>query len=238
MGERLVQPPSIPEGNQAMVNRETNSDEIKCQQVWREISNYLEDDVDASLRLAMDQHFRTCVRCRSVLEGTRNVVRLYSDERMIEMPAGFSVRMKRRLQQNARAGHSRWSSWYAWMVPLAALLLITGGIRVANSLTVTHPMKTAHGQPAQEIPPDMPVVVTTGAKLFHASGCPFIHNKQTERILTAREAMREGYVPCLRCMRKYLNTTIVGKGAGSGTDNPDLYANQDDDDLDAGGGGQ
>jgi len=221
-----------------MVNREPNSQELKCQEMWREISNYLEGDVDSSLRLAMDEHFRTCAGCRSVLEGTRNVVRLYRDERMIEMPAGFSLRLKKRLDQTTRAGSSRWSSWYAWVVPVAALLLITGGIRLANSLTVTHPMKTAHGQPAQEIPPDMPVIVTTGTKLFHAAGCPFIHHKQTERILTASEAMREGYVPCLRCMRKYLNTNVVGKKMGPGADDPDLYANQQDDDDDADGGGQ
>ena len=57
---------------------------VSCKQVWREISNYLEGDVDAGLRTAMDEHFRSCKRCASVLEGTRNVIRLYSDERMID----------------------------------------------------------------------------------------------------------------------------------------------------------
>ncbi len=221
-----------------MVNREASPQELKCEQVWREISNYLEGDVDASLRVAMDQHFRTCQRCRSVLEGTRNVVRLYTDERMIEMPAGFSRRLETRLAQSASATRTRWSSWYAWMVPVAALLLITGGIRVANSLTASHPMKTAHAQPAREIPPDMPVIVTAGAKVFHAAGCPFIHNKQTERTLTAREAMREGYIPCLRCMRKYLNTSVVGKNAKSAEDDADSEAIEQDGDGDAQDGGQ
>ncbi len=56
----------------------------------------------------------------------------------------------------------------------------------------------------------MPVVVSAGAKEFHAAGCEFIHNKDKERTLTAREAMREGYVPCVRCMRKYLETASKG----------------------------
>jgi methylphosphotriester-DNA--protein-cysteine methyltransferase len=56
----------------------------------------------------------------------------------------------------------------------------------------------------------MLVVVTADAKLFHAPGCGVIHNKDTEKTMTAKEAMREGYVPCLRCMRKYLNTASAG----------------------------
>jgi hypothetical protein len=52
----------------------------------------------------------------------------------------------------------------------------------------------------------MVVVVSAGAKEFHLRGCEFIHNKDREKTLTAKEALREGYVPCVRCMRKYLQT--------------------------------
>ncbi|PYX70817.1 MAG: hypothetical protein DMG78_17565 [Acidobacteria bacterium] len=82
---------------------------VNCQQVWKEISNYIEGDLDAGLRVAMEEHFGTCTRCKSVLEGTQNVVRLYSDERMIEVPTGFGRRLERRLAQGARVRrHSRY----------------------------------------------------------------------------------------------------------------------------------
>jgi hypothetical protein len=186
---------------------------VKCEQVWHEISNYLEGDVDPALRAAMDEHFRTCKRCSSVLEGTRNVISLYGDERMMEVPSGFGRRLERRLAQNVRVTGGRWSVWSTWLVPVAALVLIAGGLRVANSLTAGPELKSEHAQPGQGIPPDMLVVVTSDAKLFHAAGCDFIHNKQTERTLTAREAMRQGYVPCLRCMREYLHTAAKGHSA-------------------------
>jgi len=183
---------------------------VTCERVWQEISNYLEGDIDSGLRAAMDQHFQTCKRCHSVLEGTRNVIHLYGDERMIEVPAGFSHRLERRLAQSARVSRSRWSSWSAWMVPVAALALIAGGLRLANSLTVAHPLQSEHAQPGRNIPPDMQVVVTADAKVFHVAGCGVIHNKATERTLTAKEAIAQGYVPCLRCMRKYLQTARAG----------------------------
>jgi hypothetical protein len=49
---------------------------VNCEQVWREISNFLEDDLDPGLRSAMQEHFQECKRCTAVLEGTRNVVQL------------------------------------------------------------------------------------------------------------------------------------------------------------------
>jgi hypothetical protein len=178
--------------------------------VWHEISNYLEGEVDSALRLAMDEHFSTCQRCSSVLEGTRNVIRLYGDQRMIEAPAGFGRRLEKRLAQNARVSGTRWSTWSAWLVPVAALLLFAGGLHVANSLTVTPELKSEHAQPGWGIPPDMQVVVTADAKVFHVAGCGVIHNKETERTLTAKEAIEQGYVPCLRCMREYLHTASAG----------------------------
>jgi hypothetical protein len=184
---------------------------VNCEQVWHEISNYLEGEVEPALRMAMNEHFRTCKRCASVLEGTRNVIRLYGDERMIEVPAGFGRRLEKRLARNARV--SRWSTWSAWLVPVAALGLIAGGLRFANSLTVGEPLKSEHAQAGRGIPPDMMVVVSADAKIFHVAGCEFIHNKDKVRTLTAKEAMHEGYVPCLRCMRKYLQVAVVGNEA-------------------------
>jgi anti-sigma factor RsiW len=184
---------------------------VKCEQVWQEISNYLEGEVDAALRSAMDAHFGTCDRCRSVLEGTRNVIQLYNDERMIEAPAGFGRRLEKRLAQNVRVSGSRWSTWSAWLVPVAALVLVTGGLRLANSLTVSPPIKSEHAQTGHDIPPDMLVLVTDGAKVFHVAGCGVIHNKDKVRTLTARAAMQEGYVPCVRCLRKYVESAVEGR---------------------------
>src|SRR5579864_1416804 len=184
-----------------------------CELVWREVSNYVDGEVDAALRSAMDEHFQSCPKCRSVLEGMRNVIRLYGDERMMEAPAGFGRRLENRLAQRVRTSRSRWSSRSAWLVPVAALALITGAIRFASSLTVEHPLQSEHAQQAKGIPPDMVVVVSTDAKVFHVPGCDFIHNKKTERTLTAKEAMQQGYVPCLRCMRKYLETASVSGGS-------------------------
>ena len=58
---------------------------ISCAEVWREISNYLEDEVSADLRTRMDEHFKGCKRCTAVLVGTRNVVRLVGDASVFDL---------------------------------------------------------------------------------------------------------------------------------------------------------
>jgi methylphosphotriester-DNA--protein-cysteine methyltransferase len=87
------------------------------------------------------------------------------------------------------------------MVLIAGTLIMTGSSR--------SPLKSQHAEQAKDIPPDMTVVVSSGAKLFHVPGCEFIHDKASERTLTAKEAMREGYVPCPRCLRQYLKTGLA-----------------------------
>jgi predicted PP-loop superfamily ATPase len=192
-----------------MVDKQANGQALNCEQVWREISNYVDGEVDAALRAAMDEHFHTCQRCASVLVGTRNVISLYSDERMLEVPAGFGRRLEQRLEkrlaQNARP--RRWSTWSAWLVPVAALALITAGVWLANSWTGARQARSEMAAIERNIPPDMQVVVSDGAKLFHVAGCPFIHNKEKAHTLTAKEAIDQGYTPCLRCLRKYVDTT-------------------------------
>ena len=72
--------------------------EISCLEVWREISNYIDDDVDTDLRARMEAHFKVCAHCKAVLDGTRNVVKLVADGVEYDLPAGFSKRLYQKIQ--------------------------------------------------------------------------------------------------------------------------------------------
>ena len=73
--------------------------EISCVEVWRELSNYVEGNVDPELCQRMEEHFKGCEHCTAVLDGTRNVVRLVGDGRSFDLPVGFSDRLKKRLKE-------------------------------------------------------------------------------------------------------------------------------------------
>jgi Putative zinc-finger len=77
--------------------------EISCVEVWREISNYVENDVEPELRRRIEDHFRICEHCTAVLDGTRNVVKLVGDGRAFHLPQGFSNRLRSRLAAEGAA---------------------------------------------------------------------------------------------------------------------------------------
>jgi hypothetical protein len=52
--------------------------------------------------------------------------------------------------------------------------------------------------------PQRLVAIVDGGKMFHVPGCPFMHG--TYHMVTAEEAVREGYAPCTRCMRGALRS--------------------------------
>ena len=176
---------------------------VNCEEVWREISNYLDGGIEPNLRFAMEAHIRGCRCCAAVLDGTRNIVQLYGDERMLEVPLGFSQRLQHRLEEENMPRSRR--GFLGWMVAAAAAIVVAGSFEAARSSVFSNPqLRSQQAQPGVGVPPDMPVVVSTDGKTFHAAGCPFIHDKAHIQTIAAREAMRQGYAPCVRCMRKYL----------------------------------
>ena len=70
---------------------------IECKHVWEHISAYIDSEVAEDLRSEIDRHLETCEICSAVLDSTRNVVVLMADERVFELPAGYSARLHRRL---------------------------------------------------------------------------------------------------------------------------------------------
>jgi hypothetical protein len=67
--------------------------EISCLEVWKEISNFIDSEVEPELRARMEAHFKVCAHCTAILDGTRNVVKLVGDGVEYKMPDGFSRRL-------------------------------------------------------------------------------------------------------------------------------------------------
>jgi len=169
--------------------------DIKCEDVWREISNYLDNDVDPSLQIAMTEHFSACRRCKSVLDGTRNVLSLYRNEGIFTPSGDFDRRLHGWLTDRVQGPRGSWWGWVAmtgFVGAAATLILIAGGGGRAQPR-----LRAEMSQPAIRIPQPLVAVVEAG-KLFHNPHCSLIHGKF--RMVTREEAVREGYTPCTHCL--------------------------------------
>jgi len=180
---------------------------ITCEEVWRDISDYIDDELDPQQRTALEEHFAGCRHCAAVLEGTCNVIRLYRDERALALPKGFDHRLRVKLDQTfapepkerihiSRRAVLAWTLTAAAAVPLGFALLST------KRITLPWPR---HGTPSGS--PDSSAVAGLVAvsqeyddKVFHVPSCSYLHGKP--KFLPVAEAIREGYSPCPICIGK------------------------------------
>ncbi len=70
---------------------------VSCHEVLRELSNYIDQDVDPGLRAQIEEHLRVCKRCSVLVDTTRKTLFVVGDERVFEIPMGYSERLHRAL---------------------------------------------------------------------------------------------------------------------------------------------
>ena len=70
---------------------------IDCKHVWGHISGYLDGTLDAEVREQVQKHLEHCEICSAILDSTRNILVLTADDRVFELPLGFSERLHARL---------------------------------------------------------------------------------------------------------------------------------------------
>ena len=72
---------------------------LECKHVWEYISGYLDETLDAATRADVERHLAHCEVCSAILDSTRNILVLTADDRVFELPVGFSDRLHARLDQ-------------------------------------------------------------------------------------------------------------------------------------------
>ena len=66
---------------------------VSCKTIIANLSGYLDGDATPEMRQKIEKHLRGCRRCSAVYDSTRKMLVITGDERVIEVPAGFSERL-------------------------------------------------------------------------------------------------------------------------------------------------
>jgi anti-sigma factor RsiW len=72
---------------------------IECKHVWNYISDFLDGTLPEETRELVQRHLEHCELCSAVLDSTRNILVLTADDRVFELPVGFSERLHARLNR-------------------------------------------------------------------------------------------------------------------------------------------
>lgn len=77
---------------------------MTCKEVWREISNYIDDAVSPEVREEIELHLAHCRHCTAMVDAIHNIIILVADGRTFSLPVGFSERLKARIDKELQAG--------------------------------------------------------------------------------------------------------------------------------------
>jgi len=72
---------------------------LNCKKVIREISSYLDGELDEELKRSLEAHLMACHHCQVVFDTTRKTIELYCDGKVFPLPEGVRTRLHEALRR-------------------------------------------------------------------------------------------------------------------------------------------
>jgi anti-sigma factor RsiW len=75
---------------------------LNCQGVIHELSNYIDGELDLSLKHELELHLEHCEECRLVVDQTKLTVDIFCDSQPVELPSDVKSRLHEALRRKLR----------------------------------------------------------------------------------------------------------------------------------------
>jgi anti-sigma factor RsiW len=75
---------------------------LNCQAVIRELSNFIDGDLDGAMMLELERHLNDCADCRLVIDQTKKTINIFCDCEPIELPGEVRNRLHEALRRKLR----------------------------------------------------------------------------------------------------------------------------------------
>ncbi len=75
---------------------------MNCKGVIRELSNYLDGDLDGVLKVDLAHHLQHCEDCSMVVDQTKRTVEIICDSKPLELPPDVRFRLHEALHQKMK----------------------------------------------------------------------------------------------------------------------------------------
>ena len=72
---------------------------MNCKSVIREISEYIDGELELSARQELERHLEDCEDCKMVVDQTRLTVDVFCDSEPVELPADVKSRLHEALRR-------------------------------------------------------------------------------------------------------------------------------------------
>jgi predicted anti-sigma-YlaC factor YlaD len=72
---------------------------VKCKTIIVELANYLDEDLDPSLRAEIEQHLDKCKDCRLIVDTTKKTIQIFCRSEPAPLPEDTRQRLHEALQK-------------------------------------------------------------------------------------------------------------------------------------------
>ena len=72
---------------------------MNCKGVIREISNYIDDELELGMRQELERHLEHCEDCTLILDQTRKSIEILCDSEPIPLPSELRTRLRTALRE-------------------------------------------------------------------------------------------------------------------------------------------
>ena len=72
---------------------------MNCKGVIRELSNYIDGDVDPGLKTELERHLNHCEDCTMIVDQTKKSIEILCDSKPVELPSNVRSRLHAALRE-------------------------------------------------------------------------------------------------------------------------------------------
>jgi len=75
---------------------------VNCRSIVRELSNYLDEALDSTLRASIEKHLEHCEDCRVVVDTTKQTIQIFCNSEPAPLPEDTRQRLREALKSRLR----------------------------------------------------------------------------------------------------------------------------------------
>jgi len=75
---------------------------VNCRNVVKELSNYLDEGLDTTLKASIEKHLANCEDCKVVVDTTRQTIQIYCNSEPAPLPEDTRQRLRDALKRRLR----------------------------------------------------------------------------------------------------------------------------------------
>ena len=67
---------------------------LTCKEFLQELTDYLDENVDAEIKAKLEQHITECPNCWVVCDTTKKTIEIYRDSKLYELPEDLETKLR------------------------------------------------------------------------------------------------------------------------------------------------